>query len=73
MKKVFILEDLCCANCAAKIEEAVGKLEGVEKCSVTFLTQKMVLEVQEGQLDAIRKEIVKIVKKIEPDVEVVEK
>ena len=44
MKKIFILEDLDCAHCAQKIEDAVSKLEGVEKCTVTFLTQKLVLE-----------------------------
>lgn len=73
MKKVFVLEDLCCANCGAKIEEAVGKIEGVSECSVTFLTQKMTLEMEEDKLDSIREQVKKIVKKIEPDVEVIEK
>jgi len=73
MKKTYILEDLDCANCAAKIEEAVGRLDGVSKSTVTLLTQKLVIEVEEGKADSIVKEIKKIVKKFEPDVEVIEK
>lgn len=73
MKKMYILEDLDCAHCAAKIEEAVGKLDGVEKCTLTFLTQKLVIEAEEAKLDSITKEIKKIVKKTEPDVTVIEK
>lgn len=73
MKKMYILEDLDCAHCAAKIEEEVGKLEGVTKSTVTFLTQKLEIEVEDSRADKITKEIKKAVKKYEPDVEVVEK
>lgn len=76
MKKVYVLEDLDCAHCAAKIEEAVGKLAGVSKSTVTLLTQKLVIEVEDEKADtisSIEKEIKKIVKKFEPDVEVIAK
>ena len=73
MRKTYILEDLDCANCAAKIEEEVGKLPGVSKSTVTLLTQKLVIDVVEDKAGDIYKEIKKIVKKFEPDVEVVEK
>lgn len=73
MKKTLILEDLCCANCAQKIEDAVSKLEGVNSCSVAFLTQKMKLEMDDAKAEAIIEEAKKIVKKIEPDVTVIEK
>ncbi len=73
MRKTYILEDLDCANCAAKIEEAVGKLDGVSKSTVTLLTQKLVIEVEEDKASSIVKEIKAIVKKFEPDVEVIEK
>ena len=63
MKKVYVLEDLDCANCAAKIENAVGKLEGVNQCKVTFMTQKMVLDVEEGKADRVAKEAKKLIKK----------
>ena len=70
MKIKVKLVDLCCANCAAKIEEKVSRLPGVESASVNFLTEKMLLEVAEPELDSVTKEIVKIVNKIEPDVTV---
>ncbi len=73
MNKTYILEDLDCAHCAAKIEEEVGKIEGVVKSTCTFLTQKLVLEIDENKEKEITKQVKKIVKKIEPDVEVVEK
>lgn len=73
MKKIYMLEDLDCAHCAAKIEEAVGKLEGVSASTVTFLTQKLSIEVEEDKAEAVTKEIKKLVKKLEPDVTVVEK
>ena len=43
MKKVFKLEDLDCANCAAKMENAISKIEGVESANVSFMTQKMTI------------------------------
>lgn len=73
MKKIYMLEDLDCAHCAAKIEEAVGKLEGVSASTVTFLTQKLSIEVEEDKAEVVTKEIKKLVKKLEPDVTVVEK
>lgn len=72
MKKTFILEDLCCANCAAKIEAGVRALEGVTGASVNFITTKMVIEGEDGKIDDIVKKAKKIVKKIEPDVTVKE-
>lgn len=73
MKKTYILEDLDCAHCAQKIQDSVAKLDGVKKCTVTFLTQKMVIEAAEDQADSLTKEIKKIVKSYEPDVTVIEK
>lgn len=76
MKKTYLLEDLDCAHCAGKIEEAVRKLDGVSKSTVTLLTQKLVIEVEDEKADtiaSIEKEIKKIVKKYEPDVEVIAK
>lgn len=73
MKKKYILEDLDCAHCAALIEEKVGKLDGVTKSTVTLLTQKLVVEVEDDKAAGLLKEITKIVKKHEPDVEVIEK
>ena len=67
MKKNYILEDLDCANCAAKIEEGVRNIEGVVECSVSFVTEKMIVEIEDGKEKEVEKEIRKVVKKIEPD------
>lgn len=69
MKKIFILEDLDCANCAAKIENGINELDCVNKASVTFMTKKLVLEADEDNMDKAIEEATKIIKKIEPDVE----
>ncbi len=66
MKKTFRLEGLDCANCAAKIETAVGKLEGVKEATVNFMTTKMVIEAEDEKMTDIIAEAEKIVKKIEP-------
>lgn len=67
MKKNYILEDLDCANCALKIEEGVKNIEGVTACSVSFVTEKMIVEIEDGKEKEVEKEIKKVVKKIEPD------
>ena len=70
MKIKAKLHDLCCANCAAKIEEKIAKLDGVESVTVNFLTEKMILNAEEMKLAEIKAQIEKIVHKIEPDVEI---
>lgn len=73
MIKTYLLEDLDCAHCAGKIETDVAKLSGVSKSTVTLLTQKLVVEIEEAGVAGLTKEIKKIVKKYEPDVTVIEK
>ncbi len=70
MKKVFEVEELCCAHCAAKIEKAVKELEGVNDVTVSFLTQKIILDVEDAYCEKTVQEMVKIAKKIEPDMEI---
>lgn len=67
MKKVFKLEDLDCANCAAKMERAIKKIDGVVSATVSFMSQKLTLEADDATFDAIMKEVIKTCKKIEPD------
>ena len=67
MRKVFKLEDLDCANCAAKMEDAIKKIGGVNNASMSFMTQKLVVDCDPENLDAIMDEAEKICKKIEPD------
>lgn len=69
MKRKFDIE-VDCANCAAKIEAAIQKIEGVQSASVSFMTQKLVLEAPDDRFDAILKEAAKTAKKVEPDFEI---
>lgn len=71
MKKTFKMIDLDCANCAAKMEAAIKKLDGVTDATVSFMMQKMTIEADDARFDAIVKEAAKICKKVEPDCEVV--
>ena len=68
MKKALKLEGLDCANCAAKIERDVARLDGVEKASVTLMTQRMVISADEEKMPGILCAAEKIVNKYEPDV-----
>ncbi|AZS14189.1 cation transporter [Paenibacillus lutimineralis] len=68
MKKNIKLEELDCANCAAKIENAIGKLDNVTDVKVNFMSQKMILEAPDDKFDDVLAEVKKTVKKIEPDV-----
>ena len=70
MKKSIKLLDLDCGHCAAKIETAVKKIDGVTNVSVNFMNQKMILEAQDDKFDAILTEAKALIKKIEPDVTV---
>ena len=67
MKKTFQLENLDCANCARKMEDAIRKIDGVEEVSISFLTQKMTVASSDAGFDDILKKIVKTCRKIEPD------
>ncbi len=67
MKKTFKLTDLDCANCAAKMEAGIKKLDGVNDATVSFLTQKMTVDADDARFDEIMKQVVKVCRKIEPD------
>ena len=67
MKKKIKLQDLDCAHCAAKMEEAIKKIEGVSDATVSFMTQKMTIEADDGRFDEIMKEVVSVCRKVEPD------
>lgn len=67
MRKTFRLADLDCAHCAAKMEIAISKIEGVYEAKIAFMTQKLTIEADEKDFDRIVKEAQKAIKKIEPD------
>ena len=68
MKKRYKFE-VDCANCAAKVEEAVKKIDGVNDATVNFMAQKLVLDADDARFDEILKEVLAVAKKVEPDCE----
>ena len=71
MKKVYKLEDLDCANCEAKMERAIAKIDGDDGVSVNFLMQKMSIEAEESRFEEIMDQVVKVCRKVEPDCTIV--
>ena len=71
MKKVFKLEGLNCAHCAAKIEEKVSKLEGVKSVVINFMTTKMTLESVDENIGDILEKVKKLINEVEPDVNMI--
>lgn len=67
MRKAFKLQDLDCANCAAKMENAIKNIEGVKSASISFMTQKLVLEADDDRFEAVLDEAKRACKKFEPD------
>ena len=71
MKKKFKMVDLDCANCAAKMEDAIKKIDGVNDATVSFMTQKMKVEFAEGaEQKKVMNDVLKACKKVEPDCEI---
>lgn len=71
MKKTFKLVDLDCANCAAKMETAINKIDGVTSATVSFMSQKLTIEAPDDIFDSIVDKAVKTISKVEPDCQVI--
>lgn len=71
MRKVFKLDELDCANCGLKMEEAIRKIDGVKSVNVSFMTQKLTLEADDARFNDIVAEVVKACRKVEPDCRVI--
>ena len=71
MKKTFLMIDLDCANCAAKMESAIRKLDGVHAATVSFMTQKLTIEADVDRFDAIVEQAALACRKVDPDCRVV--
>lgn len=67
MKKIYNLEDLDCANCAMKMQNAICKLDGINEARVDFFTQKLYIDAADEKFDKVMKEVAKCIKKVEPD------
>ncbi len=71
MKKVFVMEDLDCANCAAKMENAIRAIEGVTYVSISFMAARMTLEADDARFDEILRLAAKAVRRVDPDCRIV--
>ena len=69
MKKVYKVE-VDCAACAAKVEDAIKKVDGVNDVTINFMTQKMIIDLDDTRVDEIMKEAKRVGKKVESDFEV---
>lgn len=70
MKKIYAIE-VDCANCAAKMEEAVKATKGVKDATISFMTLKLKVEFEEGaDIDAVMKDALKNCRKVESDCEI---
>ena len=73
MKKTFAMQDLDCANCAAKMEKAILKIDGVISATVSFFAQKLVLEAEDDLFEAALQEACRAVSRVDPDCRIVVK
>lgn len=70
MRKTFKLDEIDCASCAQKLQDAICKLDGVEKATVNFLTQKLTLTAADDRFDEVLDRVVALTADIEPDCEI---
>lgn len=70
MKKKYKLNEIDCANCALKLENAVKEVEGVTSAKVNYMMQKLTFEAEEGKIEEIEKAVLAVCRKMEPDMEV---
>ena len=67
MKVKFKIKGIDCANCAAELERAIQKIDGVTEASLSFMTEKLVMEIEDNRKDEVLKNLKQVVKKEEPD------
>lgn len=71
MKKVFKMEELDCANCAARMEEAISRIDGVRSARVNFMTQKLTLEADDASFDAALREAQKVCRRVDANCRII--
>ena len=71
MIKSYKMIDLDCANCAAKMEDGIRRIDGVLSATVSFMSQKLTIETEDGRMDEVMQEVVRVCKKVEPDCQIV--
>ena len=68
MKLKFKIKGLDCANCAAELERAIQKVDGVESATNSYMAERMTIEIDEERKEEVIEKVNKVVKKEEPDV-----
>lgn len=68
MKMKFKIQGLDCANCASQLERLIQKIEGVQNASISFITEKLLIECEEENKEEILDRVKKVIKREEPDV-----
>lgn len=71
MKKTFKINELDCANCAAKMEEQIRKLDGVNSVNISFMTQRITIDANDSNFDEIVSKANVICKRIHRHTEIV--
>lgn len=71
MRKSFKLDEIDCANCAQKLQDAIAKVDGVDAVSVNFMTQKLTLTAADDAFDDVLDRVVRLAADLEPDCEIV--
>ena len=71
MRKSFRLDEIDCANCALKLQDALARVDGVRSVSVNFMTQELTLEAEDARFDAVLDQVVKVAARVEPDCEII--
>lgn len=68
MKRNYRLNGLDCANCGAKLENKISKIKGVNEVSISFMTLKMVIDIDDNDFDNVFCEVERVIAKFEPDI-----
>lgn len=72
MKYNFKIKGLDCANCAAELERAINKIDGVDNATISFMTEKLIIECDEISKRELIKKVEKVIKREEPDCTIIE-
>jgi len=73
VKKTYRIENLCCANCAAKIERELNRIPGITSASVNFMTLRLSVQSETEDWDGLMRDVLRVFRKIEPDCSVIVK
>lgn len=71
MKRTFKLSELDCANCAAKMETAINKLDAVDSATINFMSQRLTLEADDDKFEEALDLAQKAISKVERDCKIV--